>query len=595
MNREAISHENTVRFVYAKSRECLTFCIRVGRKDIKECELIYYARTNPEEKKKIQMQWKYRDMLYDYFEVDVFFSKIARYQKYYFYLKDYNEMAEYLTVYGLSKREPEDGLFEYLYTNEGDVIEVPKWSKGQIFYQIFPERFCNGNKENDPLGCVPWGSIPTRENFMGGDLIGILNHLDYLEALGVQCIYLNPIFKGDFNHKYATTDYFEIAPEFGTKEEFSKLINDCHKKNIKVILDGVFNHTGINFEPFLDILEKQETSIYKDWFYITEYPVNVSHHNYECVGAYKWMPKLNTSNNDVMEYIVNVMEYWIKEFHIDGWRLDVADEVDGRVWQEAKIRLKEKYPNILLLGETWGYGLGMMLGNQLDSVMNYVFRDMARDFFAFECIGVNELDHRINQMLGAYFSEAKHSLYNLLDSHDTERFLFFCGEDKRKLKLAVAFQFMFLGSPAIYYGDEVGITGGTDPYCRKAMVWEEDKQDKELLQWYQRLAKIREQEICIRSGEYVTNLCEEESNVFGFIRYNKEDAVYTLINRSENKTTVVLPVLRKGIYQDLMNGETTTSDEIVIGETFYNGDVLAYKGKVKVALEPYAMKVIKQI
>jgi len=595
MIKEAISHENTVRFIYAKSRECLTFCIRVGREDIKRCQLIYFARTNPEEIKSEDMKWKYRDALFDYFEADVYFSKIARYQKYYFYLEDRSGKVEYFTIYGLSKKEPKEGLFEYLYANEGDAIKVPEWTKGQIYYQIFPERFCNGNKENDPKDLTAGGSVPTRENFMGGDLAGIMSNLDYLKNLGVQCIYLNPIFKGDFNHKYATTDYYEIAPEFGTNEDFKNLMEACHERNIKVILDGVFNHTGIHFGPFQDILEKQENSVYKDWFYITEFPVNVSHRNYECVGAYKWMPKLNTSNNEVMDYILNIMEHWIRNYGIDGWRLDVADEVDERVWREAKVRLKEKYPNILLLGETWGYGLNMMLGNQLDGVMNYIFRDAARDFFAYEDIGTKELDHRVNQMLAAYFSEAKHSLYNLLDSHDTERFLFLCGEDKRRLKLAVAFQFLFLGAPTIYYGDEVGITGGNDPYCRKTMEWDKKKQDLELLSWYQELAKIRTQELCIQMGEYATNLCNEETAMFGFIRFTDKEAVYALFNRSDERRIVVLPVLRKGIYQNMMTGETTTSQDIAIEENFYNGDVMAYGGKVKVTVEPYSMKVIKQI
>lgn len=595
MIKEAIFHENTDRFVHAKSRECLKFCIRVGREDIKQCKLYYFARTNPEEIKAADMNWKYRDALFDYFEVDVSFSKIARYQKYYFYLEDKLKNVEYLTINGLSKKEPKEGFFEYLYANRGDLISVPEWFKGQIFYQIFPERFGNGNKKNDPKDVVPWGSVPNRENFMGGDIAGIIRNLDYLKELGVQCVYLNPIFEGDFNHKYATTDYYEIASEFGTKEEFKKLVEESHKRNIKVLLDGVFNHTGIYFEPFQDILRKQEASIYKDWFYITEFPVNISHHNYECVGAYKWMPKLNTSNNKVMEYILNVMNYWIQEYEIDGWRLDVADEVDKRVWQEAKIRLKEKYPNILLLGETWGFGLNMMQGNQLDSVMNYIFRDAARDFFAFECIDVGELDHRVNVMLATYSTEAKHSLYNLLDSHDTERFLFLCGEDKRKLKLAVAFQFLCLGAPAIYYGDEVGITGGNDPYCRKAMEWDEKKQDLDLLRWYQELAKIRTQETCIRMGEYTTNLCDEETSMYGFIRYTKKEAVYAIFNRSEEHRIHFLPVLRKGNYQDLMTGETTTSKKVITGELYYNQDVLAYGGKIEVSIPPYSMKVIKQI
>ena len=595
MLKEAIFHDNTIRFVHAKSRECLNFRIRVGRQDMKRCQLIYFSRTNPDEKKRVDMVWKYRDRWFDYYEAEVCFKKVARYQKYYFCLKDRRGKVEYLGVNGFTATEPEDGVFEFLYANEGDIYEIPGWAKGQVFYQIFPERFANGRKENDPEGCVPWGSTPTRENYMGGDIAGIHQHLDYLKELGVGCIYFNPIFQGDFNHKYATTDYYKIDPMFGTEEEFRELVAACHERKIKVILDGVFNHTGIHFEPFQDILKHQEASRYKEWFYITEYPVSISHHNYECVGAYKWMPKLNTSNLEVAEYILKVMEYWIREYHIDGWRLDVADEVDKRVWQRARACLKAKYPDCLLLGETWGYGLNMMQGDQMDSVMNYVFRDFTRDFFAYEAIDARELDHRINQMLSSYFGEAKHGLYNLLDSHDTERFLAMSKGDKRRLKLAAAFQFLFPGAPAIYYGDEIGMTGENDPDCRKAMKWEQEEQDRELYGWYRRMAALRMKEKCIREGNYVTNLCGEKEGVFGFIRFDEKDCIYVVFNRSEEENRSYIPVREMGGYQELVTGQEVVSEEILKGEHFYNGDVMVYEGKIGICLEPYAVKIIKKI
>ncbi len=595
MNKEAILHENTNQYVYAKSRECLTFKIRVGKKDIKRCRLFYWARTNPEERSYVDLQWKYRDKLFDYYSVEIQFSKIARYQKYFFLLEDWKGLVRYYASHGLEEQEPKDGFFEYLYANQGDCIQIPSWAKGQIFYQIFPERFFNGNLKNDPKNLEPWGSTPTRENYMGGDIRGITLKLDYLKELGIQCIYLNPIFKGDFNHKYATTDYFEIDETIGTKEEFRELVKECHRREIRIILDGVFNHTGINFKPFMDILKKQKKSEYKDWFYITEFPVTVSHHNYECVGAYKWMPKLNTSNPQVREYILTIMNYWIEEFNIDGWRLDVADEVDGSVWQEVRIHLKRKYPNILLLGETWGLGLRMMMGNQMDSIMNYVFRDAVRDFFAKETIDSLEFDHRLNHMLASYLSETKDGLFNLLDSHDTERFIYLCGEDKEKLKLAVGFQFLFQGSPSIYYGDEVGITGENDPDCRRTMEWEETKQDKELLTWYQTMARLRKEETSIRYGKYATNVCENNKGVFGFVRYIKEEAVYTVFNKSKNSESLLIPVFQSGIYRDIISGEEIQAEEIVEGEHYYNEDVLEYGGRIAVTLNPYTMKVIKTV
>ncbi len=594
MHKEAILHENTIRYVHAKSRKCLTFCLRVGRQDIKKCSITYLARTNPEDKHTQEMRWKYRDDLFDYYEADITFSKVARYTKYYFSILDNQDDLYYLTAFGIVKSEPENDYFEHLYTNDGDVIKCPSWASGQIFYQIFPERFCNGDDKNDPENCEKWGSVPTRENFMGGDLEGIRQKVPYMKELGIECIYLNPIFKADFNHKYATTDYFDIDPIFGTKDDFRKLVDECHKENIRIILDGVFNHSGVHFGPFEDVLKNQEQSEYKDWFYISEYPVTISHHKYECVGAYKWMPKLNTSNSKVREYFINVMEYWIKDFGIDGWRLDVADEVDKSVWTQARILLKEKYPNTILLGETWGCAISMMMGDQMDSAMNYMFRDSVRDYLALDTIDEEAFDARLNRILSTYFGNSKHQLYNLLDSHDTERFLYFAKEDKNKLKLAAAMQMLFPGSPAVYYGDEIGMTGDNDPDCRRAMEWDTNKQDLSMLEWYRTLIKLRKSEACIRNGEYATVLCSKENHLFGFVRYNDNQSVYAIFNNSNYKQTIDVPVLKVADYKDCLTGEIIKTEKNGENDDYYNQDVLEYEGRLKMCVEPYSMKVIKQ-
>lgn len=447
MKREAIQHFNTEEYVYPIKRNELVFKIRVAKKDISKCVLIYWDRTKPENRKKCELKCKYREELFDYFQGNIIFHQIARYQKYYFVLTDNSGNIIYYTANGAQQVLPKSGFFEYLYVNGTDVITSPSWAKGVIYYQIFPERFCNGNRGNDPEGCKPWGSLPDREHHMGGDLQGIIQKIPYLKELGIECIYLNPIFEGDFNHKYATTDYFKIDSQFGDEETFRELVDICHSCKIKIVLDGVFNHTGVHFGPFQDVLENQEESRYVKWFHINHYPVEPSHHNYECVGAYKWMPKLDTSNPEVREFILKVMFYWIDNFQIDGWRLDVADEVDPSVWEEARMRIKEKYPDKILLGETWGYAGKMLRGNQMDSVMNYVFRDAVRDYIAEKSISVTQLDSRLNHMLAYYKDETDNLLYNLLDSHDTERFLYLCHENKKLLKLAAAFQMLFPGSP----------------------------------------------------------------------------------------------------------------------------------------------------
>ena len=517
MKIEAIRHTGTYPDLYLKDRRTLVITLRTAKRDCHFCKIHIFPRTDPEKIRGIEMKCILRDRVFDYFQTEIRFSKVARYQKYYFELSD-GAASWYLNSWGIYETEPSDGYFEFLYANRTGIVQVPEWSRGQVFYQIFPERFCNGDPGNDPADCVKWGSVPTRENYMGGDLRGMIKKLDYIGALGAECIYLNPVFEADFNHKYATTDYFKVDPMFGTDEELRELIAKAHGRGIRVVLDGVFNHTGIHFKPFEDVLEHQERSEYREWFYITEYPVRISHHCYECVGAYKYMPKLNTANPEVRRFILSVMEYWVREYQIDGWRLDVADEVDEGVWTEARMLLKEKYPHILLLGETWGAGLRLMNGAQMDCMMNYIFRDAVRDFIGYEKIDAAELDHRLQSMLADYPEEMNQAMFLPLDSHDTERFSYFCGGNKRKVLLGAALQMCFVGSPSLYYGDEIGLTGDNDPDCRKCMVWESEGQDRELLEWYKKLIALRKKEPCIKTGKFTANLCE--GRIYGFIRHD---------------------------------------------------------------------------
>lgn len=413
--------------------------------------------------------------------------------------------------------------------------------------------------------------------------------MNYLEELGVECIYLNPIFKAEYNHKYATIDYFQIDPMFGDNELFRELVKTVHQKGIKIILDGVFNHSGIAFPAFQDVLKNQEKSKFRDWFLINRFPVEISSECYECVGAYPYMPKLNTAHPEVRAFILQVMEYWIQEYKIDGWRLDVADEVDESVWLKARILLKQKYPQTLLLGETWGSGLQLMNGLEMDSIMNYTFRDAIRDFIAFARIDALTFHQRMQAMLAKYPDEMNLAMYLVLDSHDTERFLFDCQEDKRKLKLAMIIQMTFPGAPAIYYGDEIGLSGENDPDCRRCMVWQEGEQDHQLLQQYQAMIQLRKQEDCLRKGELTANYVK--AGGYGYIRHQSEDAVYTIVNAGDTELEIELPVLKKGWYQDFLSGAQYASEEL--SESAINQDICDYQASLKLKLPAWEAKVLK--
>lgn len=592
MKREAVFHINTEEYIYPVARNRLIVRIRTAKKEIRQCQIIYWDRTDCAGRKILDMECAYRDGLFDYFQANLVFPRVARYQKYYFRLKETNGEIWYYSVFGIDRQEPGDNFFEYLYANQNDVISVPGWAQGTVYYQIFPERFFNGDGRNDPDSCMEWGTPPTRENYMGGDLEGIRQKIPYLRRLGIECLYLNPIFEGDFNHKYATTDYFRIDPIFGTNETFRALVEDCHGAGIRVVLDGVFNHTGIHFPPFQDLLEKQERSEYREWFLVNSYPVAVTHHSYECVGAYKWMPKLNTANRKVREFVLGVLDHWIAQYGIDGWRLDVADETDPALWQEARIYLKERYPEVILIGETWGYGGRLLRGNQMDCVMNYMFRDIARDYFGKEILTEEELDHRLNRMLALHRDQTNRLMYNLLDSHDTERFLYWCGQDRRRMMLAVAFQMLFPGSPAVYYGDEAGITGENDPDCRKCMVW--SGREDELFSWYQKWIHVRKKYRCIREGSYRTILADRQGKAFGFVRACGKERIYVFFHKGEESTEIICPVLEAGEYEELEGTECFRAERADGRVGLFNEDIMDYKGVIRMKMEPCSIKVVKE-
>lgn len=595
MNISAISHRPTEEYVSVKQTNRIVMRIKTARGDIHTCKMYYWKRDSDKYKNRqsIIMQCVTRDDANDYFEGEICLSQTVYYLKYYFELVDTDGNTYWYHALGVSNKEPDDRYFDFLYANAGDIRNSPDWAKKCVYYQIFPERFRNGNPLNDPPNTVPWDSRPTRENYMGGDLQGIIEKLDYLSDLGINILYLTPIFQASFNHKYATIDYFAVDKQFGTLDDLKKLVQMCHAKGIRVLLDGVFNHCGFYFEPFQDVLKKGNDSEYKDWFLIESFPISTEPLNYACVGDCKWMPKLNMANPEVQDYFIEVGKYWIREANIDGWRIDVADEIESRFLERFSYELKREFKDILLIGETWGDGGKLLQGNRLDSVMNYLFKDAVTDWIARGCIGVSEFDHQLNRMLSIYpFGLAKF-MYNLLDSHDTPRFLFECGGDKSLLRLAVGLQFTFVGCPVVYYGDEIGLTGDNDPDCRRPMPWDRNEWDNELLSWYRMLIEIRKNYPVFVEGDYRTIICNDAQQVFGFTRFNEEAEAYIVINRSHEAVHVTVPICKKaGVYQDLISGERFESISVSSEDHFYNDDINLYQYKLMVQIPGRSIRVL---
>ncbi|MGL4366534.1 MAG: glycoside hydrolase family 13 protein [Cetobacterium sp.] len=388
-------------------------------------------------------------------------------------------------------------FFSFPYLNKKDILDVPHWAKNTIWYQIFPERFCNGKPENSPKNVEPWGSKPKYNNFMGGDLYGLYDKIDYLVELGITGIYLCPIFISSTNHKYDTIDYYKIDPHFGDEDIFKKIVERCHSKGVKVMLDAVFNHVSIEFPFWKDVIERESNSKYADWFVINKFPLYEENNkiNYETFANVKEMPKLNLENLECREYFLKVACYWVEKFNIDAWRLDVCNEIDHKFWREFRERIKHIKKDFYILGEIWHDALPWLMGDQFDAVMNYPLSDAIIKFLLSDKkLEVEKFIYDLNKILISYPKNTNEVTFNLLDSHDTSRVLTSLKEDKDLLKIALLLLFFQSGSPCLYYGTEIGMSGEKNSFSennRKCMVWEDDKQDRNLFKFIQKLIGIR--------------------------------------------------------------------------------------------------------
>lgn len=450
---------------------------------------------------------------------------------------------------------------------------TPDWVKHAVFYQIFPERFANGNTSNDPENKKPWGTTPTPYNYMGGDLDGIINHLDYLSELGITAIYLNPIFHAFSNHKYNTYNYFEIDPHFGDMATFQECITQAHLRGIRVVLDGVFNHCGRGFFAFQSVLEQGKSSPYLNWFHIKKFPLNAYDSddsgppNYAAWWNIRSLPKLNTDHPPVRRYLLNVARYWIEQ-GADGWRLDVPNEIDDHdFWREFRQVVKEANPDAYIVGEIWEDASPWLDGSQFDGVMNYLFRDLCLDFFARDKIDIDAFTTGIEDLLKKYPREATLAQLNLLGSHDTPRFLTELGGDANKFYPVILLQMTYPGAPCIYYGDEVGMEGGKEPGSRGCFPWhEEDEWNTDLRTWIRRCIALRYTYTALRTGSFRILLSDAVTHSFAFARWNEQERLIIVINTGNRAATLNvslagMPIHRGASLKDVLNDTRYTAGD----------------------------------
>ena len=439
--------------------------------------------------------------------------------------------------------------FIYPWMNRADIMKVPEWAENIVWYQIFPDRFCNGDPSNDPENVVSWrehGSV-TNEECFGGDLAGITDKLDYLQNLGINGLYLTPINEAPSNHKYDTTDYTKIDPRFGDEETFKHLVKEAHKRGIRVMLDGVFNHSGYYFAPWQDVLAKGPESEYYDWFMINEWPFDkngqaAKKKQYYTFAFFDSMPKINTNNPKVRKYFVDICANWVENYGIDGIRLDVANEVSHRFCKELHARVKEINPDIYILGEIWHNALPWLRGDEFDAVMNYPLGQSIKDFWIDKSLTNEDFEYTINRCYTSYMQQTNDVLFNLLDSHDTKRLR----SDVKNLDeyfAQIAVLFAMPGSPCIYYGTEIAMEGSYDPDCRRCMPWSDIEAGKyaERSRIISTLIHLRRQEPLLKSRNFhFPNDYAAYRRVIQFQKVDFPDCyVEVLINCCEEDVEVV--------------------------------------------------------
>jgi glycosidase len=542
IHTNAISHRPLSSDAYAVDETLLVFRLRSAIGDLDQVRLCHgdtAYRGNPVAFTTVPMTKVHTCDRHDHYEARI--SAPHRRTVYYFELVQGQEtLYYYADEFHQTLSVERNDLFKFPYLRHEDILTPPAWLSQAVIYNIFPDSFVGSDAQ--PNTTTIRNGFPIK-NRLGGTLSAVIERLDYIQKLGCNTIYLNPIFTGGEYHKYDVIDYKTIDPLFGTNADFKRLVDLAHAKNMRVIIDGVFNHSGWHFFAFQDVLRHQEQSRYRDWYYDLSFPVVVpSTHEetptYACFGYERHMPKLNTSHPEVIDYFTTISTYWIEEYDIDGWRLDVADEVDDGFWRAFYQTSKTAKPDIAIIGEVWQDASHHLDLELFDSVMNYDFLKHAKAFFAQRTIDANTYASRLIHLDRRYREQHARVLLNLLDSHDVPRFLSHLDGDKDRYRLAVLVLLTSVGAPSILYGDEQGLMGIREIDYRTAMVYD---QDPDLWAFFQRLIALRTSNAVFHHGFFRVIEAEEAGGLLVFERYDETHCVRIAINHNDTSRTLTPP------------------------------------------------------
>ena len=499
MNPATIFHRPMSEYAFALDDTHYIFRLRTGKGEAESVRFYYADRAVMTPKLQfapLPMEKFRTDRYFDWYEIrlETRFERIA----YYFELQNGVETLFYYgDCYEMAGTPTRADYFQLPFNHRADRFAAPAWTRDAVVYNIFPDSFAAGKR------LAPNGAPPCR----GGTVRGVTENLDYIASLGFNCIYLNPIFAARSYHRYDTLDYYRIDPHMGAEDDLRDLVRRAHALGIRVILDGVFNHVSSDHPFFRDVLEKGRASRYYSCFYALpetpRLPAAGELPGYTCFSYVADMPKTNTADPFLRQYFCDVGAYWVRKFDVDGWRLDVANELDDGFLRAFRASVKAAKSDALIVGEVWENAAHYLGGDMLDSAMNYDFRRYCRRFFAEQTVDAETFDTNVSTLLLRYNENALFAQLNLLDSHDVSRFLSLCGGKTERMELAVLLQMTFPGMPCVFYGDEKGLCGESEPEYRRPMEWDASSPLEEV---YRRMIALRKPHPALRYGSVHTEL-----------------------------------------------------------------------------------------
>ncbi|ONI39956.1 hypothetical protein AN639_01355 [Candidatus Epulonipiscium fishelsonii] len=588
MNISAVLHEPKSRYSYIYDEDILHLRIKTGLGEVKKITVkavdpFNWIQTDTEKFEFDYTTMQEIEMIYEGETLthDVWFAEISGIKtkriRYCFIIED---MLGNTYFYSPSKKcivDKDDPIidnnflyFNFPYLNSEDIYKSPDWVKDTIWYQLTVSCYSTD------------GETPKNKEL--GNFKGLIEKLDYIKDLGCNALYLTPIFKGYSWHLYDTEDYFKVDDRLGTEEDFKEFVNKAHSLGIRVMLDAVFNHCGATHSFWQDVLKNGKNSIYYDCFYILDEnkpilkegikieadgsykDVGDYDNNFYCFGYTTFMPKMNTNNPIMREYLLDVSKHWIEKFGIDGWRLDVSNEVSHDFWRLFRKTVKSVNKDVFIMGENWDDSYPWLMGDQFDAVMNYGVMANAVGLVAEPSKHVtikytpSEYKKAVYELMTKYPNGVTESLFNLVTSHDVERLLDICGDNKDKLKLCYLLMFTYCGAPCVYYGDEIGLTAKGD--SRIPMIWDEDKQDLNLRKFFKKIIELRKNHVSFKSMKFEWLLTDDANNVLIYKKISTDDVTIIIVNNSDNNQLITLPaILQNQKFVDIFNDTQVQLDK----------------------------------